>query len=233
MLFVLLAAGSLSCSAPELHALDFWEGSWDVKDGRTGEFAGDNVITKVLGECAVRESWTDAAGNRGESLFYFDWSKRKWKQVWVTTAGAFKEKTQIDAEAGALRFQGEVPRKEGGHALDRTTLTPLRDGRVSQVIERSTDGGKTWTKWEGVYSRKDRHCTSAEHHQLDFWVGDWDATIRARTKDGWALAKGSNHVTVSDNGCTIVEDFHADGPAAPWTGRSVSQFSARDRKSVV
>ncbi|HWE24568.1 MAG TPA: DUF1579 family protein [Myxococcales bacterium] len=230
MLLALLAAATVPCSGPELRALDFWEGNWDVKDAQTGEFDGDNVITKVLAGCALREGWTDAAGNRGESLFYFDWSKKKWKQVWVTTAGAFKEKTQVDAPAGAVRFQGEVPGKEGGRALDRTTLTPLRDGRVSQVIERSTDGGKTWTKWEGIYSRKNAQCTSAEHRQLDFWLGDWDATIKARTTDGWAAAKGSNHVTVADNGCTVVEDFHADGPAAPWTGRSVSQFATKERK---
>ena len=89
------------------------------------------------------------------------------------------------------------------------------------------DGGKTWTKWEGLYSRKKTPCTSAEHRQMDFWLGDWDAVVKARKapeKDEWVQANGSNHVTAGDNGCTIVEDFHADGPAGPWTGRSISQF---------
>lgn len=230
MILLLLAAVAAPCSAPELHALDFWEGSWDVKDGQTGAFDGDNVIAKILAGCALRENWTDAAGNRGESLFFFDWSKKKWKQVWVTSEGAFKEKTQIEAPAGSIRLQGEVPRKDGGVALDRTTLTALPDGRVSQVIERSTDGGTSWTKWEGVYSRRKQQCTTAEHHRLDFWLGDWDATVKARNGDRWVVAKGSNHVTAADNGCSIVEDFHADGPGAPWTGRSVSQFSPKDGK---
>src|ERR1700750_923506 len=121
ILLALLAAAALPCTTPESHALDFWEGTWDVRDGR-GEFDGDNVIAKILAGCALRESWTDAAGNRGESLFYFDWSKKKWKQVWVTTEGGFKEKTQVDAPAGSIRFQGEVRRRGGGVALDRTTL---------------------------------------------------------------------------------------------------------------
>src|ERR1700704_4323603 len=99
LLLALLAAATSPCTAPETHALDFWEGSWDVADPRSGELAGDNVIARILSGCALRESWTDAQGNQGESLFYFDWSKKKWKQVWVTTSGGFKEKTQVDAPA--------------------------------------------------------------------------------------------------------------------------------------
>jgi len=233
LLLALLAAAAVPCSAPELHALDFWEGAWDVRDGQSDEFDGDNVISRILSSCALRETWTAAGGSRGESLFYFDWSKKKWKQVWVTTLGGFKEKTQVEDPAGSIRFQGEVPQPGGGVALDRTTLTPLPDGRVRQLIEQSTDGGKTWTKWEGVYSRKKPQCTSAEHRQMDFWLGDWDAVVKARKapgKDEWVEAKGSNHVSVSDNGCTIVEDFHAAGPAAPWTGRSISQFQPKAGK---
>lgn len=227
-MFLILLAATAPCSAPELHALDFWEGSWNVQDRQTGSFDGDDVVAKMLGGCALRESWTDASGERGESVFWFDASSKRWKQVWVTSAGAFKEKVQVEAPSGALRFQGEVPRKEGGTALDRTTLTPLRDGRVSQVIERSIDGGKTWTRWEGIYSRKPPQCASAAHRRLDFWLGDWDTRVKARTKAGWAVGKGSNHVAAADNGCTIVEDFHADGPAGPWTGHSVSQFSPKE-----
>jgi hypothetical protein len=38
--------------------------------------------------------------------------------------------------------------------LDRTTLTPLADGRVRQVIERSSDGGTTWTTgFDAMYVR--------------------------------------------------------------------------------
>jgi hypothetical protein len=36
--------------------------------------------------------------------------------------------------------------------LDRTTLTPLGNGRVRQVIETSRDGGKTWrVGFDAVY----------------------------------------------------------------------------------
>ena len=86
-MFLILLAATAPCSAPELHALDFWEGSWNVQDRQTGSFDGDDVVAKMLGGCALRESWTDASGERGESVFWFDASSKRWKQVWVTSAG--------------------------------------------------------------------------------------------------------------------------------------------------
>jgi Protein of unknown function (DUF1579) len=231
MTLLVLAAAVLGCSAPEYHALDFWLGSWDVA-GEKGAFAGDNVISPILGGCALRESWTDAEGHAGESLFFYDRALKVWKQVWVTTEGGWKEKAQIEAPKGSLRFQGKLPR-QGGVVLDRTTLTPLADGRVRQVIEQSKDDGATWTKWEGLYSRRKPQCSTPEHRQMDFWLGDWDALVRSPKAPGseeWLEARGSNHITRGDNGCSVVEDFHAAGPSQPWTGRSVSQFSPRQGK---
>jgi hypothetical protein len=49
------------CSGPLAHRLDFWIGTWDVR-------------------------------NPAGSLFYIDGPGRRWKQVWVTDTGAFKEK---------------------------------------------------------------------------------------------------------------------------------------------
>jgi hypothetical protein len=39
--------------------------------------------------------------------------------------------------------------------LDRTSLKPLKDGRVQQTIEWSKDGGKTWqVVFDSYYVRK-------------------------------------------------------------------------------
>jgi hypothetical protein len=159
-LVAILAAGPVSaatphsCEAdPDFHRLDFWVGNWIVYSP-SGERDGRNVVEKILGGCAIVENWRDAAGWEGKSLFYRPGPGGEWKQVWVTDSGPVKEKTQVrDFPGDGVRFQGTVARN-GQSVLDRTTLTPLPDGRVRQLIEQSRDRGGTWqTAYEGLYVR--------------------------------------------------------------------------------
>ena len=137
-------------------ALDFWVGVWRV-EGVDGSFYGDNRVETALSGCAVFEHWRNREGSEGKSLFYFDAATDLWQQVWVTgdtsRQGGLKQKQMIAATTdGAVRFQGEVARPEGGFYLDRTTLTPLEGGRVRQVIEVSTTDGKEWiTTFDAIY----------------------------------------------------------------------------------
>lgn len=141
------------CSAPAARRLDFWIGRWEVKNPGGG-LEGHNQIETILGGCAILEHWTEADGSEGKSLFYFDALGARWKQVWVTDAGQFKEKAEVTGPTDGVRFQGEIPLRDGRRLQDRTTLTPLPDGRVRQVIEQSADGGATWRAWEGLYTRR-------------------------------------------------------------------------------
>ena len=141
------------CSAPAAHRLDFWIGQWEVKNP-SGGLEGHNRIEKILGGCAILENWTEADGSEGKSLFYFDAPGGRWKQVWITDAGQFKEKAEVKDAPEGVRFQGEIPLRDGRRLQDRTTLTTLPDGRVRQVIEQSADGGATWRAWEGLYTRR-------------------------------------------------------------------------------
>jgi Protein of unknown function (DUF1579) len=230
------------CSGPEYRALDFWIGEWDVRSPG-GDPLGSNHIVSILDGCAVREMWTDARGGKGESLFFHDRALGRWRQVWVTSDGSWKEKTEIEASrepaspararsGRSIRFQGEVLQAQGGTALDRTTLTALADGRVRQVIEVSPDRGSTWSAWEGVYTRRAHSCNGA-HRELDFWIGDWDLVIRARKapgKDEWAVARGRNRISSVLGGCAIEEDFTADGPSKPWSGKSLSRWVEPERR---
>ena len=205
MTLLLLAA--LACTGPEYHRLDFWLGEWDVASP-SGKPEGHNVISRAQDGCAIREQWTDADGSTGESLFYVD--KGRWKQVWVTSDGGMKEKSEQPVEDG-IRFAG---------AIDRTTLTKLDGGRVRQLIERPSDGAK----WEGIYTPRKPAC---DRRDFDFWIGDWDLTIRARPAPDkpWVTARGTNRIWSSHAGCVIEEHFHADGPQEPWNGHSDSVFA--------
>jgi hypothetical protein len=135
-------------------ALDFWVGEWNVYVG--DERVGSNRIEKILGGCAVLEHWRGAGGGEGKSLFFVA-GDGSWKQVWVTEwatrPGGVKEKTfQAMDSPGEVRFQGRIVRPDGSSYLDRTTLTRLPSGNVRQVIETSTDEGKSWTAgFDAVY----------------------------------------------------------------------------------
>jgi hypothetical protein len=141
------------------HKLDFWVGQRDVfaKDEKGVEQkVGTNRIEKVLDGCAIVENWSDVEGHEGMSLFYYRPVQQDWKQVWVTDMGPMKEKSLVQEMLdGGLRFQGKLVKRTGGTYLDRTTLTPLNGGKVRQVIEISTDGGKNWqTGFDAEYRKK-------------------------------------------------------------------------------
>jgi hypothetical protein len=139
---------------PVYGMLDFWVGEWDVYSGE--EKVGANRIEKVLNGCAVVEHWTAADGGEGKSLFYVD-AEGVWQQVWVTeysaNPGGMKEKTHTATLPNdAVRFQGVLKQPKIGEYLDRTTLTPLDNGDVSQLIEILTDDGEAWqTTFHAVY----------------------------------------------------------------------------------
>lgn len=136
-----------SCNDADLyHQLDFWVGEWDVYVGN--DLAGHNVIEKTLEGCAILEHWSARDGGEGKSLFFVDYDGH-WAQIWVSqwamTPGGIKEKVMVtDPPEGSVRFQGVVRHPDAGAWLDRTTLTPLEDGSVRQLIEVSRDNGETW-----------------------------------------------------------------------------------------
>jgi hypothetical protein len=145
-------------SEPVFSWLDFWVGTWDVTE--QGKPAGEDRVEKMLDGCAISETWTSTTGSRGYSLFYVRPASRTWRQVWVTGRalgrGGVKEKELVERlPDGGVRFQGEIPLAGGGTYLDRTTLTPAGPDTVHQVIETSTDGGRTWrASFDAIYARR-------------------------------------------------------------------------------
>jgi len=59
--------------------LDFWVGTWTVRDAQSEEVVGTNRIERVLRDCALLEHWTSARGDRGLSLFYYHAATQTWQ----------------------------------------------------------------------------------------------------------------------------------------------------------
>ena len=45
-------------------------------------------------------------------------------------------------------------------------------------------------------------CASADHHQFDFWIGDWEVTDSAGT-----TVYGTNRVAGEEGGCVVHENW--------------------------
>lgn len=63
------------------------------------------------------------------------------------------------------------------------------------------------------------NCSAAEHHALDFWIGEWDA-FRA---DNNRLS-GRSSITASDDGCIVNENWTSIGQPFPYSGRSLNLY---------
>lgn len=153
--FQTIVAAVKPCNSPPYHLLDFWIGNWNVGSADGTQQAGKNTIVKILGGCAIIENWTGVSGIEGKSLFYFDDAEQTWKQIWMTDSQSTTEKHMIArGDGGAVRFQGEIRQANGTRLLDRTTLSPVSENNVHQIIEQSRDGGETWqTTFSAVYTR--------------------------------------------------------------------------------
>jgi hypothetical protein len=107
----------------------------------------------ILKDCVVFENWKGFTGGDGKSLNKFNSSLNKWEQFWVSDSG-----TTIhfvgELVDGSMRY-AEQPGTNGKQSIQRLTFSKLPEGRVRQLGEASTDGGKTWTVgYDFVYVKK-------------------------------------------------------------------------------
>jgi hypothetical protein len=137
----------------ESRAFDFWVGDWDVT--ANGSPAGESHVERILGDCVIFENWTGANGFSGKSLNFFDASKKRWQQTWVDNVGGILE-FHGEAKDDGIAFTGEgVPPGQTTPVKNRMTFFNRGADEVRQLIEQSSDDGKTWTvTFDGTYRRK-------------------------------------------------------------------------------
>jgi hypothetical protein len=138
------------CAAPEFRQFDFWVGNWRVENPK-GKLVGHNRISKIHGGCVIEERWKGQGGMTGSSLNIYDASSKRWHQTWADSSGLL---LQLDGEArpGGMTLRGQRSGADGAPLHDRISWTRLEKGRVRQLWEQSTDGGKTWSLYfDGIY----------------------------------------------------------------------------------
>ena len=132
-----------SCESAEYREFDFFVGDWDAYDfGVPDSVIARNIVTPMLGGCAIREVYVQRDGMKGESFSTFDASRHIWHQSWVTNHGTV---LLLDGrlQDGRMVLTATEHDRKGDSSLLRGTWIP-QGGSVRETAQRSKDGGATW-----------------------------------------------------------------------------------------
>jgi hypothetical protein len=128
--------------------LAFWIGDWEVVDSTGAHYANQRIHTVVDG-CAFVAEWTGRVGDKGMSVSAFDERAGMWKQVYVSNqvpgpSGVPVRRSDPSYAGPGIRFIPLIESSPDQPSRSRVTILPWTDGRVLQLFEDSSDGGKTW-----------------------------------------------------------------------------------------
>jgi tetratricopeptide (TPR) repeat protein len=149
-------ANARPCSVdPKARQFDFWIGEWDVKSTANGTLVGKSSIQLILGDCVIFENWANLKGGTGKSLNVYNRDKGFWQQTWIDDHGEVTEYVNGALKDGAMQFVAGPETTSAGERLRRMTFYDQGPKQVRQLIETSTDGGKTWAaQYDLTYVRK-------------------------------------------------------------------------------
>jgi tetratricopeptide (TPR) repeat protein len=142
-----------ACTSPEFRQFDYWLGEWDVE--ANGQKIARSSIQLILDECVIFENYEAARGYSGKSFSVFEKNEGKWQQCYVDTGGGFHRWTDghLD-ESGSMTFRWDYT-LQGQKTLNRMTYVKEGPDKVRQILEASTDDGKTWSQtYNGLYTRR-------------------------------------------------------------------------------
>ena len=145
--------------SPDTQYYDFWPGKWvEVIEGRADTSATTFTVKRSIHPAAFKEDWRqvyDGGSHRSTALRAWDQVTERWMFTWVSDNALFQvwEGHKIGEDWYILKefeINGEV-------ILSRQAWLPEGKNRVVRVLERSTDGGRSWTtRYRGVFERVSR-----------------------------------------------------------------------------
>lgn len=141
----------------DFRAFDFWLGTWDVRQAQSDAIVGRNVISSEDSGCTVTEFWTNAQGQTGRSLNFYDPTTGLWRQVWTAAGGNIIDISGAPEGPGTMVLTGHITTFRTGLTQPfRGSWSLLDDGRVRQFFELKADETAQWQPWfDGYYTRVD------------------------------------------------------------------------------
>ncbi|HYJ28738.1 MAG TPA: hypothetical protein VEW25_00155 [Allosphingosinicella sp.] len=140
------SAPTRACTSEAHRAFDFWIGRWDVYRTDTDALVAHSLIERMYDGCAIRENWMPHGRAGGGSLSSYDPAARRWRQVWVDSANT-RATFEGGIEDGAMVLTGRWAGYDGPgtELLARMTYRRGEAGTVTQRVEVSRDGGRSWS----------------------------------------------------------------------------------------
>lgn len=138
-------ARPLTCAEdPQFRQQDFTLGTWDVYAGTIK--AAQVRMERVLGGCAIHETWTQMGNRPGNGLGMFTYSRqlKSWHYLWAADNAAATSFNGSMIQPGEMHYAMTYPLAKGGARVRHWSLTLLPDGRVRELSLGSDDEGKTW-----------------------------------------------------------------------------------------
>ncbi|WP_395671687.1 hypothetical protein [Phenylobacterium sp.] len=132
---------------PNYRAQDFILGAWDVHNGdrKTAEV----TVEKMLGDCALRQTWSPAGPGPGSVAGVFSYSRYNGAWLYAFATDYNNSNYFIGRQVGPNRIEYTVPPRQqpdGSVRQQRWSLMLRPDGKVSELSLITTDGGRTWTQ---------------------------------------------------------------------------------------
>jgi len=143
---------------PLFQQMDFTLGIWSVHDDKGGERARVRM-EKVLGGCAISESWSSFDGSRVTGLGLFNYSRllRGWSYAWVSANGTSTMFLGHHVEQNNIRYVTSRPAADGRVRVRHWSLIALPDGRIRELCVATEDGGATWiTEYDLYWTRREQ-----------------------------------------------------------------------------
>jgi hypothetical protein len=143
-----------SCAEPAFRGFDFWIGTWEMRDRRSGTPLGTASVRPVHGGCAIREDWQARSGGSGANIVTYHPPINGWRMVSVTSNGGFLV-SQGTLTNSRLSFLTDTHIPNGKPQRRRITWATTDDpNRVLQTWEVTEDDGKSWfTEFDGLCIR--------------------------------------------------------------------------------
>lgn len=139
---------------PESRQFDFWIGEWDVSAPSMTAGPARSRIELVEDRCIIAEYYENGP-YAGRSLNVYDAAAKKWRQFWVDNKGGLSQYEGEFKDRKMAFANNNVPNPGGPPAIGKMTFFDLGPNQVRQLIEQSTDEGKTWTVvFDGTYTRR-------------------------------------------------------------------------------